>query len=392
MALLLLTACNQKIDSANQKTFITKPECEGTAIPRQYLVRWKTGKFSTVFARDREELIENFVRPNVDDLEFVEQDQKLIISLPIEPQSIASSGSATDWGQDKINAKYAWDRNILGQNIIVAVVDSGVETNHYLLNKNIFINQPERAGQPGVDDDHNGYIDDINGWNFADNSPINNDEVGHGTHVSGIIASQHTSSRSLGVAPAARILPLDFMGTDGGSASDAIESLQYAAQMGAKIINASWGGETCSASLLSAIKDLETSDILFISAAGNSAHNISYYPEFPAAFDLPKQLTVGASTASNYLAAFSNYGPLVDLVAPGSDVYSTYNGNGFQTMSGTSMATPFVSGVAALLWSAKPTASAMEIKNSILSGVIQGFYDVQTRGQLNVPNSLSLLN
>lgn len=392
LSALFLTACNQGLEDAGNITFETKPECRETAVAKKYVARWKSGNTTTVTAEDRDSLIENFVAPNFEKLEFVEQDQRIVLDLPMESAALSPSDAQTEWGQFRVKAESAWNLGIDGQDIVVAVIDSGVETTHSLLNENIYVNQAEGNGSPGVDDDGNGYVDDVSGWNFIHNNPHNIDEVGHGTHVSGIIAAKHTGTIAIGVAPQATILPLDFMDQDGGDAGDAIQAIQYAARMGAKIINASWGGSICSLALKKTIQDLSQQNVLFVAAAGNSGNNLSYYPEYPAAFDLVSQITVGASTSSNYLAAFSNFGPLVDLVAPGDRIYSTFKGNSYKTLDGTSMATPFVAGVAALLWSSNRGASSSQIKNAILSGTVQGYFNVQTRGQLNVPNSLSIIN
>lgn len=369
----------------------TSKQCLDQELPNEYIATWKNGIIEKLKAHSDEEIIKNFVRPNLENLKTVEHDFKIEIKLPVTTSEVDPSSDSTNWGQNQVRARAAWEAGINGDGVVVAVIDSGVDMNHKYLKNNIFINLNEANGAPGVDDDNNGYIDDVYGWNYVENSPNVVDYLGHGTHVSGIIASEHIDM-DLGIAPHAKILPLAFLADGVGRTSDAIMAIRYAAKMGAKIINASWGSNECSQSLFEEVKKLDEQNILIIIAAGNEGNNLSFEPEYPAAYSIAHQITVGASTINNYQAGYSNYGPLVDLVAPGDKIFSTYLQNNFKTLSGTSMATPFVTGVAALLWGAKPSAAAEKIKSAIVNSVVSGPFNVRTRGIIDVQNALKEIN
>ncbi|RYZ76013.1 MAG: alkaline serine protease, partial [Proteobacteria bacterium] len=217
-----------------------------------------------------------------------------------------------------------------------------------------------------------------------------NDGSGHGTHVSGVIAADSSAGTIRGLAQGAKILPLDFMTNDGsGNISDAIRAMYYAASQGAKVINASWGGAPCSSTLQKAITDIGAQGVLFVAAAGNSGVDIEAEPEYPAAFGLPTQITVGASTSNDRMAIFSNYSySLVNIMAPGVGIWSTYPGNSTQSMNGTSMASPFVAGAAAVLFGARPNATPQQVKSALLASVDAGPFQVETRGRLNLRKAL----
>jgi subtilisin family serine protease len=217
---------------------------------------------------------------------------------------------------------------------------------------------------------------------------------GHGTHVAGIIAAEPKNGLMLGVAPAAKILPLNIMSAKGGGTlSAAVFAVKYAASRGARIINASWGGAVCADTLKQMLESADLQNTLFVAASGNDGVDIDQFPEFPAAFGLANQLTVGASLQSGLMASFSNYGRLgVDILAPGHQILSTIPG-GWQLASGTSMAAPFVSGLAALLWSAHPEATMAQIKRAIMASVLapQAYFPVVAQGRINAPQALRAL-
>jgi subtilisin family serine protease len=387
--------------------------CDGRAIQNRYIVRYIDGTWDYVEANDREEFRKNYVYPKQYEIAFIEYDQKILPKdfgiknddfesqdltnpLPIVPLMTAAPLA---WGQQAINARAAWSQNIRGQGVIVAVVDSGVDINHPKLSPNIYTNPGESGfdGQSrdkatnGVDDDGNGFIDDVNGYNFLNNNKNVSDEVEHGTHVAGIIGAYHADTEystlyPQGIAPAAKILPVKFIGTSGGSLSMAMRSVSYAVAQGAQVINASWGGTSCSKSLLQMMSDLHSQNILISVAAGNSRSDISKFPEYPAAFNLSNQITVGSHTASFARAFHSNYSTqLVHLFAPGESITNTIPGGGYDTLTGTSMATPFVSGAAALIKSSNPSLSMSQVRDAILGNVlIDPSYSNSTMGRLNV--------
>lgn len=278
------------------------------------------------------------------------------------------------WGMDKINASAAWDTSIGSGDVVVAVIDSGIDVRHADLKGNLWVNDMELNGQAGVDDDGNGVVDDIHGINAITGNGDLIDDVGHGTHVAGTIGA--VGNNGVGVAGVnwnVRIMACRFLGaTGGGTTADAIECLQYVAEMkrrGVNIVatNNSWGGPGYSRALSDAIAAQR--DILFITAAGNDGTNNDATPTYPANYDLPNVVSVAASTPADSLTTFSQYGRrTVHVGAPGSNIYSTSPGNSYSTKSGTSMATPHVAGLAALIKSARPAADWREVRNLLFSG------------------------
>ncbi len=396
-------ACNKKAaaPAGDRGVLEPKPECANNAIAQRYIVRWNDGSTSIEHSPDKETLIKEVIEPNQDDIEFAEPDMRVSVpkvsvpnvSMPkteSAPYALPSSEEANDWGQRAVSADQAWQSGADGHGVIVAVVDSGVDINHPQLKDQIAINPLEKFN--GIDDDNNGFIDDVNGFDFEQNSGIISDGKGHGTHVSGIIAAAHNGI-VLGVAPKAKILPIDFMNDMGnGSISNAILGIEYAVSRGAKVINASWGGTPCSKALNDTIQGLANSGVIFVVAAGNSGQNIDYTPEYPAAFGGPTQITVGASTVSDITAYFSNFGDnSVQLMAPGVNILSTFPGNQTEVLSGTSMASPFVAGAAALLMSSYPNLPATKIREAIVRSIDSGPYQVQFRGRLNIQKALNYL-
>jgi subtilisin family serine protease len=216
--------------------------------------------------------------------------------------------------------------------------------------------------------------------------------------VAGIIAAEHsetevTDSAVLGIAPEAQILPIKFIGTSGGTLSAAIRSMDYAKERGAKVINASWGGTGCSQILRDKIIELGRSGILFVTAAGNSGRNIDLLPEYPAAYTETLQITVGAISPFLGMTNFSNYSRnRVHLFAPGQSIISTVSGGGYASMSGTSMAAPFVAGAAAALLSARPDMSLIELREQLLKSTeFNANYSNITQGRMVLHNTAKSL-
>jgi subtilisin family serine protease len=230
------------------------------------------------------------------------------------------------WGLNNINALEAWDITTGNSNVVVAVLDSGVDYNHPDLAANIWKNQAEITGTPGVDDDSNGKIDDARGWDFVDddNDPMDSDD--HGTHVAGTIAAEGNNSAGItGVVWTAQIMPLRFLDALGsGTVADAIEAIDYAIDNGAKIINASYGSYTFSPLERDAIATARDAGILFVAAAGNDNwNNDSATKHYPSSYDLANIIAVAATDQSDARASFSNYGVTsVDVAAPGKFILS----------------------------------------------------------------------
>lgn len=236
---------------------------------------------------------------------------------------------------------------------IVAVIDTGVDYTHdvFVGTNAIWRNHAEIASN-GIDDDGNGYIDDIRGWNFVANNNNPMDDENHGTHVSGIIlgATQNIFASSL-TAAKIKIMPLKFLDDQGsGATSDAIEAIYYAIDNGATVINASWGGGGYSQALLNAVIDSYNSKVTFVAAAGNAATNNDAAPTYPSNYYVPNLISIAATRDDDRLASFSNYGKSsVRIASPGQSILSTLPNDTYGYASGTSMATPLVAGILALM-------------------------------------------
>lgn len=313
-----------------------------------------------------------------------------------EPNYIVHKVSGTSQTTAPIQLQNEWNIQTPGlAPVVVAIVDTGLDLTHNVFTSSnaIWVNTSEIAGN-GIDDDKNGYVDDVNGYNFAYNTSSPSDDEGHGTHCAGIVlgASQDITAATLQPAKI-KIMPLKFLDSTGsGSTSNAISAINYAVKMGAKVISNSWGGGSPSDSLLQAISYAYTNKVLFVAAAGNSSGNNDSTPTYPANYAVPNMIAVAATTSSDVLASFSNYGATtVHLAAPGVGIYSTYMGNAWATQSGTSMATPFVAGVAAMMLRENPSMSGYEVKTVLLGAVdlINGLSGVvSTKGRLNAYKSV----
>ncbi|HEY9618513.1 MAG TPA: S8 family serine peptidase [Microcoleaceae cyanobacterium] len=271
------------------------------------------------------------------------------------------------WDLDQINAPEVWAQGYTGQGVVVAVVDSGVDSTHPDLDANIWVNTREIAGN-GLDDDGNGYIDDINGWDFVDNDNIVNDLDSHGTHVAGTIAAENNGTGMTGVAYNARIMPVRVLDADGnGNYSNVAAGIRYAADSGADIINLSLGGGSTNNQVLAAIDYAVQRGALIVIAAGNEGDS---QPSFPANITSPGVVAVGAVNRDDQLASFSNLAgssPLNYVVGPGVSIYSTTPNNHYDSFNGTSMATPHIAGVAALLLSANPNLTPAQLVSLLTS-------------------------
>lgn len=279
------------------------------------------------------------------------------------------NGSPASAGID-INVDSAW-RVVRGDpDLIIAVIDSGIDVTHPDLNANIFVNTVEQDGLPGVDDDLNGLIDDINGWDFVedDNTPGGASSARHGTHVAGTIAALGNNGKGVtGVVHRARLLPCKFIGDVDGSVSGAISAIEYAVRMGARLSNNSWGTGVANAALEDAIRAAGQAGHLMIVSAGNAGRNIDQLPFYPASFPLSNLVVVANLTPSGTLNPDSNYGfNTVDIAAPGTNIFSTVENGQYAYLSGTSMAAPHVTGVAALIMAQNPEWTFDQVRARLL--------------------------
>jgi subtilisin family serine protease len=248
----------------------------------------------------------------------------------------------------------------------------------------------EADGKPGIDDDQNGYVDDINGWDFiAHQDPITFGV--HATHLAGTLVADPGGGQVQGMAPEAKIISAGFIDEqNGGSIADAVLAIEYVIQRGAQVVNMSWGGAAYSQPLYDVIA--EHPNVLFVTEAGNDGVDLAQSPDYPASFHLPNLITVGATASTDLYAPWSNSGLQdVHIAAPGVNIISTGLQGGYLAMDGTGTAAPFVTGAAALLWSYNPTASVLQIKQALMAGVEAGPYPVQSRGRLNVARALAHL-
>jgi subtilisin family serine protease len=292
-----------------------------------------------------------------------------------------------------VKAAEAWNTTTGSSDVIVGVIDTGIDYNHPDLAANVWANTAEIAAN-GLDDDGDGYVDDIRGWNFVagNNNPL--DDNGHGSHTSGTLGAVGGNAVGVtGVCQHVKIMPLKFLSATGsGSNTDAIEAILYATAHHALLTSNSWGGGGFSQAMKDAIDLANLADVGFIAAAGNSANDNDQVPSYPSSFQSPNVIAVAATDASDALTYFSSYGKTsVHIAAPGLSIYSTTKDGGYATMSGTSMATPHVSGACALLKAANPNLTFAQIKQSLLTQADAKptlVNKTTTGGRLNVEKAL----
>ena len=314
---------------------------------------------------------------------FVEPDFAINRTLfPNDPSfsqlwGLHNTGQSSGLADADIDAPEAWNVTTGSRSVVIGVIDSGIDVNHPDLAANIWRNPGEIAGN-GIDDDANGYVDDVTGWDFSSNDNNPDDGNGHGTHVAGTIGAVGNDGRGVaGVNWQVSLVPLKFLGTDGsGSTSGAIAAINYATALrnrGVNIVatNNSWGGGGFSSGLQTAIQNHANAGILFVAAAGNESANNDTTASYPANYPISNIISVAALDRSDRLASFSNYGATkVHIGAPGVSIYSTTPNNQYASYNGTSMASPHVAGVVSLLAAANPQATAAEIRSAILQSAV----------------------
>ncbi len=344
--------------------------------------------------------------PNVDYAEpnyILRKSDDNIISEKMSLEDLSSMGAGTveSYVQSRaaVGVQNAWTlvSESLSDRPIVAIIDTGIDFTHpVFVNSQALWANPGEIVDNGIDDDGNGFIDDVYGWNFAanTNSPFDDDD--HGTHVAGIVlgAGQDILLNPIKTAKI-RIMALKFLGADGsGTTADAIRAVNYAVRMGASVINNSWGGTSYSQALHDALSEAYSSHLAIASAAGNAASNNDSTSVYPAVLPVPSNLSIAATTDADALASFSNFGTQTTLLAsPGVSILSTIPGNRYRYMSGTSMATPLVSGVLALMKREAPNLTGYQLSRLVLesSQMISGITDkVQGGRRLQADTAISL--
>ena len=329
--------------------------------------------------------------------------------IPSDKQSIIMNDPQIykKWGLEKSNALDAWQLTTGSRDIVVAVVDTGVDPRHPDLTNNLWRNPGETGKDKkgrnkatnGVDDDRNGFIDDVHGWNFVHNNSYLVDNHGHGTHIAGIIGAEGGNNVGVvGVAPKVSLMILKYFdpNSPGNNLVNTIKAFNYAIQMKAHIINYSGGGLEYSHPEFQAVKRAEKVGILFVSAAGNEHTNSDFNSYYPADYKLDNIISVTAIDPGLQVLSSSNYGVrTVDIAAPGENIYSTVPGGGIRRMTGTSQATAFVSGVAALLMAHNRDFDAKTVRQYIFrtgDRLEQLKSKTKTSRKLNVFRALSMLD
>jgi thermitase len=326
-----------------------------------------------------------------------------------EPSALFNDPAVNQaWGLKKADATRAWALTKGNRQIVVAVIDTGLDIQHEDIKKNLWLN-PGESGKDaqgrdrrtnGVDDDKNGFIDDVHGWNFVGNNPNLSDNHGHGTHIAGIIGAEANNNRGIvGIAPEVSIMVLKYFdpqspGTD--NLKNTIKSINYAVENGAQIINYSGGGLEYSQDEHDAIDRARQKGILFVAAAGNEKSNSDKIPYYPADYGLDNIISVTAFNPSQEVLSSSNWGvKSVDLAAPGQNILSLLPGNSYGFMTGTSQATAFVTGAAALVMSHKTGFKYTDVKKYVLStgDALTSLADkTKTSRKLNLYKALTVLD
>jgi len=321
-----------------------------------------------------------------------------------------------------IDAPEAWDLETGDPRIIIAVADTGIDYKHPDLANNMWVNSAELRGTPDVDDDNNGYVDDIYGYDFAgnvasdpddaDSDPIDNHF--HGTHIAGVIGAVGNNGNGVtGVCwntslMALKVFADDYRVEPEVFSSDAVEAIHYAIDNGARIINASWGGDHYSQSLYDAVKEAGEAGLLFVTAAGNDfGSDNDEIPVYPSGFDLDNVISVMASDPNDQRADFSNFGATtVDIAEPGTDILSTSPTTqnfamlvfgvptNYASLSGTSLSAPYASGACALIWSQYPDLANSTVKGILLKAVDPVFTSPRLNlsgGRINLHKVLTLV-
>lgn len=358
---LLLSACAEKSDKYKVSE---RESCQNNQVKNEFIAHWYSAQPTLIISED----VQAFISSNQDKLKFIEPNYSLTLHNQLRTLRLNKTLSAYKI-LNEIGVLNAWRAGYQGDNIVIAIIDSGVDPENSKLRSNFYVNRAD-ADQNNIDDDNNGYIDDGSGWNFTNNSGENIDEIGHGTSIAGIISGRDMSGESLGIAPGAQILPLDIMSGANGNEFDAKRAVDYAVKMKANIINNSWT-ITCSYLLASTFQQYENDNIIFVNSAGNVPIDVLENRVMLASLDLANFLNVGSTNLYGKLSNFSGYGKTINIWSPGEQVpvlALNRAENVITKASGTSVSAAIVSGAAALVWSAHPNESAAQIVSRLKKG------------------------
>ncbi|HEX5925016.1 MAG TPA: S8 family peptidase [Baekduia sp.] len=288
-------------------------------------------------------------------------------------QASASDPRVTEqWalqGDAPMGIDTAW-RQTTGTDTTVAIIDSGIDLGHPDLAPNLWTN-PGEIGSNGVDDDGNGYVDDVHGYDFVDNDGTPQDTNGHGTHVAGIVGARGGNGiGGAGVAWRARLMAIRVLdGQARGTTSEVAAGIRYAVDNGARIVNLSLAGPTSTPDLQDAVRYARAHGVLIVVAVGNDGADLTNSPTYPAAYGEDNVLGIAATTRDGGLSSVSDYGPGADVAAPGEQILSTALGGGYEWRTGTSMAAPEVAGALVLLAAARPDLDGNGLRDALLAGV-----------------------
>jgi subtilisin family serine protease len=366
--LFIFSACSNKKTAESVTSQNNTEACLASALSNRYVVQWEDGTYSVEYGKSDSDFKKNFTEKKLALIRHVDRDHRIQLKIQSSTDVTASAAGDINWGPEKVEAPAVWAQGFRGENVLVGVVDGMIDSSHPQLVKNIA---------------------SVQQFNSEINDPIRNK---HGSHVSGIIAADPDTGPVAGIAPKAKIIGGQFIANDGGgSLGDAIVAMTSVADRGAKVINLSWGGAPCVENLKFAMEQLSNRGILVVTASGNEGVNTDSSPSYPAAFGVKTQINVAATTFEDFMIYFSNRGyRTVNIGAPGVGIFSTIPGGKIESLDGTSMAAPMISGVAALLMSARPTATVDQIKSVILNTVDLGSNNLQisSRGRVNARRAL----
>lgn len=324
-------------------------------------------------------------------IEYVEESQTYTVTpiVDINKESINDARFSDQWGfkntgrnsggwlsrgkaGEDINAEGVWKLTRGNKEVKIAVIDTGVDYTHSDLAANMWVNEAEKNGVDGVDDDGNGYVDDVYGYDFANDDGDPMDGHGHGTHCAGNIGALHNRNGIRGVMNKVKLVSIKFLSDSGrGETEHAIKSVDYAIKVGVNLMSNSWGGGGFSQALKDSIQAAHDAGIVFVAAAGNSRADNDAKPTYPANYEVENVITVGAHDGAGKRSSFSNYGKkTVHIFAPGSNIMSTVPGNRYQKMSGTSMACPIAAGAIGLLMAENPNLTPGEIRDRVIATAV----------------------